>query len=44
MSGSVSVVQGALHDLPDQLHQRFDVIVCHAVLEWLAEPRAGLGA
>jgi S-adenosylmethionine-dependent methyltransferase len=43
MSGSVRVVPGALQELPDQLHQRFDVIVCHAVLEWLAEPRAGLG-
>jgi SAM-dependent methyltransferase len=38
MSGSVIVVPGALQELPDQLHLRFDVIVCHAILEWLAEP------
>jgi S-adenosylmethionine-dependent methyltransferase len=42
VTGSVTVIPAALRELPDVLHVRFDVIVCHAVLEWLAEPRRGL--
>lgn len=31
-----------LQQLPDLLKQRFDVVLCHAVLEWLADPQQAL--
>lgn len=31
-----------MHLLPDQLNQSFDMVMCHAVLEWLAEPQQAL--
>ncbi|EKE86913.1 methyltransferase domain-containing protein [Idiomarina xiamenensis] len=30
--------QASLYDLPDLLQQQFDVVLCHAVLEWLVQP------
>ncbi|QGZ29951.1 methyltransferase domain-containing protein [Stutzerimonas stutzeri] len=33
-------IQAAWQDLDARVEGRFDLIVCHAVLEWLAEPQA----
>lgn len=35
---SATFVQAAWQELPALLTEPFDVVVCHAVLEWLAEP------
>lgn len=35
---SATFVQAAWQELPALLSEPFDVVVCHAVLEWLAEP------
>lgn len=35
-----SFIQAPWQELLGQLNQPFDLVVCHAVLEWLAEPRA----
>lgn len=34
----VAFVQAKIEDLAPRLGRRFDLVVCHAVLEWLAEP------
>lgn len=40
----VEFIQASIQQLPDVLsEQQFDVVVCHAVLEWLADPLATLG-
>lgn len=31
-----------LQELPEKLQQTYDVVLCHAVLEWLVEPQAAL--
>lgn len=33
-------IQAPWQALPDQLSEPFDLVICHAVLEWLAEPHA----
>lgn len=39
----VQFIQASIQQLPDVLpEQQFDVVVCHAVLEWLADPLATL--
>ncbi|WP_150303034.1 methyltransferase domain-containing protein [Pseudomonas saliphila] len=38
----VEYLQAPLQDLP-QRGQTFDLVICHAVLEWLAEPAAAMG-
>jgi S-adenosylmethionine-dependent methyltransferase len=35
---SATFIQAAWQELPAQLHQPFDLVLCHAVLEWLAAP------
>jgi len=37
-------IQAPWQALPEQLDGRFDLVICHAVLEWLAEPHAILPA
>jgi|SRR5690606_2398535 S-adenosylmethionine-dependent methyltransferase len=38
---SVTFLQCAIQDLPVHLEQsEFDVVLCHAVIEWLAQPQA----
>jgi S-adenosylmethionine-dependent methyltransferase len=39
---AITLVQAPIQDLDVALGDTFDVITCHAVLEWLAEPRAVL--
>lgn len=34
----------SLQELPAGLNQQFDVVMCHAVLEWLAQPAAAIPA
>ncbi len=43
VEGLVTIVQSSIHDLRSAVTGRFDVITCHAVLEWLADPGAALG-
>lgn len=38
----VRFVQTALQDVRNEVDGQFDVVLCHAVLEWLAEPRKAL--
>ncbi len=35
-------LQAPVHELPARLPRTFDMVVCHAVLEWLAEPQKAL--
>jgi S-adenosylmethionine-dependent methyltransferase len=37
---TATFIQAPWQDLLGQLTERYDVVVCHAVLEWLAEPHA----
>ena len=39
----VTFVQARIEELAPRLRQRFDLVVCHAVLEWLAEPSDATG-
>src|SRR5262245_27503074 len=39
LAQSVTLVHGRIQDLDTTLEGTFDVITCHAVLDWLAEPR-----
>ncbi|MCU1719378.1 methyltransferase domain-containing protein [Pseudomonas sp. 5P_3.1_Bac2] len=41
---SAEFIQAPWQDLPAQLKQPYDLVVCHAVLEWLAEPQQILPA
>ncbi len=42
--GSVATVRASIQDLEGELAgERFDVVCCHAVLEWLADPQGALG-
>lgn len=38
----VSFVQCKLQNLPSHFYGRFDLVICHAVLEWLADPQAAI--
>ena len=38
LAGEITFVQSAVQDLGSHLRRRFDLVVCHAVLEWLGEP------
>ena len=40
----VTVVHASIQDLGEHLSEQFDLVTCHAVLEWLADPRETLGA
>lgn len=42
--GSVATLHASIQDLGEGLAgERFDVVCCHAVLEWLADPRGAVG-
>ena len=43
LSGSVTTVRSTIQDLQERIDGRFDLVVCHAVLEWLADPEAAVG-
>lgn len=42
VSGRVTFLNASVQELGELLAERFDLVVCHAVLEWLAEPRDAL--
>ena len=42
--GAVTYIQTALQDLPGQCRQHFDLVMCHAVLEWLNAPQPAISA
>ncbi|WP_295470687.1 methyltransferase domain-containing protein [uncultured Pseudomonas sp.] len=37
---SAQFIHAPWQALPEHLHEPFDLVICHAVLEWLAEPHA----
>lgn len=37
---SATFIQAPWQDVESQIDGRFDLVICHAVLEWLAEPQA----
>lgn len=40
LEAKVSLLHCALQDLPQHLHNcQFDLVLCHAVMEWMAEPQ-----
>ncbi len=39
---SVEFLHCAIQELPSKINGQFDVVLCHAVLEWLAHPRETL--
>ena len=39
----VSLVRAPIQELRQQVGNQFDIVLCHAVLEWLADPKAALG-
>ena len=42
--GSVTTLRSSIQDLGEELAgESFDVVCCHAVLEWMADPRGALG-
>jgi S-adenosylmethionine-dependent methyltransferase len=43
LSELVTPVHASIQELHQEVDRRFDVVVCHAVLEWLAEPKVVLG-
>jgi S-adenosylmethionine-dependent methyltransferase len=43
VSEFVTLVHTPIQELSKAVAGRFDVVVCHAVLEWLANPQAALG-
>ncbi|MDP9410123.1 MAG: methyltransferase domain-containing protein, partial [Actinomycetota bacterium] len=43
LSGSVTTVRSTVQELKERIDGRFDLVVCHAVLEWLADPEAAVG-
>lgn len=36
---NVSFIHSALQDLPNKLNQEYDLVLCHAVFEWLENPK-----
>jgi S-adenosylmethionine-dependent methyltransferase len=43
LTGRVRLVQAGIEDLEGLLDEQFEVIACHAVLNWVAEPKLALG-
>lgn len=43
VADEVTFVQAEIGDLGSRLQQRFDLVVCHAVLEWLGDPERAPG-
>jgi S-adenosylmethionine-dependent methyltransferase len=43
LSGSITTVRSNIQDLEERINGRFDLVVCHAVLEWLADPQEAVG-
>ena len=44
VADAVRLVRAAIQELDGMLDERFDVVTCHAVLEWLADPAAAVAA
>lgn len=42
LPGSVTTIHSSIQDLGKLISGKFDVITCHAVLEWLVDPKATL--
>jgi len=41
VQGQVTLVHAALQELPEKLNDcQFDLVICHAVMEWLQEPHS----
>jgi S-adenosylmethionine-dependent methyltransferase len=44
LGDAVTTVQASVQELSSRLDESFDVVMCHAVLEWLAQPREAVTA
>ena len=42
VSKKISFIEASLQDLPEHLDETFDLVICHAVLEWLAKPERAI--
>jgi S-adenosylmethionine-dependent methyltransferase len=38
----VNFVHASIQQLPEKLQQRFDLVLCHAVLEWMEQPKVAI--
>ncbi|MFO7602974.1 MAG: methyltransferase domain-containing protein [Gammaproteobacteria bacterium] len=38
----IRFIESSLQQLPQHLQQQYDLVICHAVLEWLAQPEAAI--
>ena len=38
VSSNIRWLSGPYQDLPESLNQKFDLLLCHALMEWLAQP------
>lgn len=38
----VDFIQSSIQQLPGSLQQRFDLVLCHAVLEWMEQPKEAI--
>lgn len=39
---TIRFIESSLQDLPEHLEETFDLVICHAVLEWLAQPEQAI--
>lgn len=39
---NIKFVESSMQALPQQLSEKFDLVICHAVLEWLAKPEEAI--
>ncbi len=39
---SLGFIESSLQNLPQHLNEKFDLVICHAVLEWLANPEQAI--
>lgn len=40
---NIRFIESSLQQLPTELTEKFDLVICHAVLEWLAAPEQAIG-
>lgn len=43
LSNCVTTIHSSIQDLKSSIDGGFDIVACHAVLEWLADPKSALG-
>ena len=43
-SGTTAYYQASIEEMPERCRQSFDLVLCHAVLEWVSEPVRAIAA